>query len=399
MKTFTKKMLAVAIVAIVTTMTIGLNAQVRWDPSKIAKASSSTDGTWTIPDSDKRIAVCTYPAGSDPRSDFRYTADAHFITQEPFLVIMATVDNCFLKMADWKIQIMYQRQGAIPVLDGDGNPVLDEDGDPTYVMGTTGPENPAGMSFTDNKREWRSFPSLQHYKILGCNWWSVVASEVIYEEEQPDIWVVNIDDWLTGGESGYFLGLGDRTVRYAPNGFDTGRDAPKTTADRITSGREWIEFVNISGSADPGAKLNLHYFATIEDPEKAVEYIERYKATDGGLELRDVVVGPDCFECWCDPIYCGDCDPEFEDCPCDPELDPDCGANSVKGVKSEKGITIYQNNNRVLATNTVKMEAYDAAGVLVLSANANEITLPAGFYIIKAYNCKGESFSVKALIQ
>lgn len=377
MKTFTKKMLIVAIVAITATMTMSLNAQVRWDPTKFSKTA---DGSWEIVDN--KVAVCTYPTGSDPRSDFRYTEDAHFITKEPYLVIMATVDNCFLKMADWKIQIMYQRQGAIPVLDDDGNPVLDEDGNPTYTMGSTGPENPAGMRFYDDKRRWDNFPSLINYKILGCNWW-LSAGE--YEEDQADIWVVNIDDWLTakeseGGQSGYFLGLGDRTVKYAPGGFTEGEGA-----DRISSSREWIEFVNIAGSAESPAKLNLHYFATIEDPEKAVEYIERYKATTGGREVRDVVEA-ECYECWCNPIYCEDYDP-----------DPD--ESSIENVKIENSITVYQNNNRILATNTVKMEAYNTTGALVLSANASEITLPAGFYIVKAYNNKGESLTVKAQIR
>lgn len=337
MKNFTSKAILCAAVLVA----VSANAQLRWNPADWECTAISNGASYVEDPENKTMQWHPYSHNADDvtlaRGDIRLKIDCQLTVDEPYLVYYLTLDGASISYRDWKYQIMREVKNATSC-------TANADGTYSY----TWEDDPA--SFNDqNKEFFSSTATVEKYKLLNKN---VYYNNSTKEEESS--------------AAGYDVFVLDMTMFNSEKFFDNGDvvDMPFIPTNTVISGegtaeavqqRSWISNVCIAAqiaSKNPtDATFCLRYVATVEDPNDALNMIEEYEAGEGGKELRD-----------------GD-------------------EGGVAKLRNNEQISVWQSEKGVIsAPSATRIVAYTITGVKVADVNATTLSLPAGIYIIKAFN-------------
>ncbi len=337
MKNFTSK----AILCAAALVAVSANAQLRWNPADWECKDIAKGASYVADPENKTMQWHPYSHNANDatmaRGDIQLKADCKLSAAEPYLVYYLTLDGASISYKDWKYQIMHQEKKATTCT---ANP------DGTFAY--TWEDTPA--SFNDqNKEFFTSTATAEKYKLLGKNiYYNNSTKEEVADAAGYDVFVLDMN--MFNGEK--FFDNGDVV------------DMPFIPTNTVISGegtteaiqqRSWISNVCIAAqlaSKNPAdATFCLRYVATIVDPNDALNLIEAYEAGEGGKELRD-----------------GD-------------------EGGVAKLRNNDRIAVWQSAKGVIsAPSATRLVAYTIAGAKVADVNASTLELPAGIYVIKAFN-------------
>lgn len=337
MKIFTLKgmMCTVALLALTA------NAQLRWNPSDWKCPDVEKGAEYVVDPENKTLQWHPYSHKTDDlsvaRGDIRLEADVVLSSSEPYLVYYMTLDGASISYRDWKYQVMHQEKKATSC-------TPNADGGFDYVWEET------ANSFNDqNKEFFNSTAVVEKFKMLNSNSYYNISDKAEVEDAAGyDVFVLDMN--MFNAEN--FFSAGDEvSLPFIPKEVIVSGEG---TIDAIRV-RSWLSNVCIAAqlaSKNPkDATFTLHYVATAEDPNDVLDLIETYKAGDGGKEVRDGEEG------------------------------------AVKGLHNNSSIAVYQNaDGEVIAPAATRLVAYSVAGVQVADVQASSLTLPAGIYVVRAFN-------------